>query len=345
MHNILIKNGIICANNKLLSKDIVLSCGKIKFNNIKSIEYDEIINVNGSFILPGFVDIHVHGYKGFEFIKGFFNPKKNKFDNNKTAYEKGFVEFTRNLAKSGVTGAYVGTYSAPIDVLINAFTRLANIMEKQKSNLNGARILGGFIEGSFINKEMCGAQNPEYVLKPKISIFKKLNKNGVVKLVLVAPENPKALDLIKHLDSIGIRVGAGHCKATANDIINAKKTGLRYFVHFLNGRTTQSFKPFDGGGALEAVLQNDIYAELILDGIHVSGQYVREVLERKGVDRVIGITDAIFPAGTNLKKISLGGINGEVSEKRIISMSREIIKNFSRVCCRWIRDLRICSIG
>lgn len=312
---ILLRGGKVFANKKITTRDVVLSNGQIKLENTKSIKCDEVVNIDGLYIVPGFVDIHVHGYKGFEFINGIYDSVKNNFDNSRGAYEKGFADFTKNLVKSGVTGAYLGTYAVPIDVLENAFARLADVMDNQKAKLSGTRILGGFIEGSFINKEMCGAQNPEYVLEPEISIFKKINQRGVIKLVLVAPENPKAIDLITYLDSIEVRVGAGHCKATADDIKNAMNAGLRYFVHFLNGRTTQSFKSFDGGGAVEAVLQNDIYAELILDGIHVSGQYVREVIARKGIDRVIGITDAIFPAGTNFKTVSLGGICGQVSEK------------------------------
>jgi N-acetylglucosamine-6-phosphate deacetylase len=134
--------------------------------------------------------------------------------------------------------------------------------------------------------------------------------------VNVAPEfGDKSFRLAKHLSKKGIVVGAGHSKATGDEIAAAIKAGLKYFVHFLNGPTGNSYKPFDGGGAVEAVLRSDeLYAEQILDGYHINPAYVRAVIQRKGIDKVIAVTDALYAAGSDLKQVDIGGTAGQVSD-------------------------------
>ena len=95
----------------------------------------------------------------------------------------------------------------------------------------------------------------------------------------------------------------------------AVKAGLKYCIHFTNGPTGGSYKPFDGGGAIEAVLKsNDIYAELIADGYHINPAYIRDIIARKGVERIIGITDAAFFAGTKMKQVNMHGVLAKVSD-------------------------------
>ncbi|MHC4695049.1 MAG: hypothetical protein ACYS67_20145, partial [Planctomycetota bacterium] len=110
-------------------------------------------------------------------------------------------------------------------------------------------------------------------------------------------------------------VGAGHCNATCEQIEEAIRAGLKYFIHFTNGPTGGSYKPFHGGGAIEAILKSDeLYAEQILDGYHVNPAYVRDILRRKGPDRIIGVTDCLFAAGSQVTQFTGGGIRGALSE-------------------------------
>ena len=94
------------------------------------------------------------------------------------------------------------------------------------------------------------------------------------------------------------------------------RAGARVAIHFLNGRVGSSFKPFHGGNVVEAVLRSrDIYAELICDGWRIVPAYVRDVIERKGIGRVIFVTDAGFAAGMKgIGSFSLGGLEGEVHD-------------------------------
>jgi len=132
----------------------------------------------------------------------------------------------------------------------------------------------------------------------------------------VAPDFGRAgYELTEYLTNKGVVVGAGHSNATCEQITEATRAGLKYFIHFTNGPTGGSYKPFHGGGAIEAVLKSDeLYAEQILDGYHVNPAYVRDILWRKGADRIIGVTDCLFAAGSDVRQFTSGGIRGAISE-------------------------------
>jgi N-acetylglucosamine-6-phosphate deacetylase len=139
-----------------------------------------------------------------------------------------------------------------------------------------------------------------------------------VKLANVVPDyNNASCALIRHLSEQGVVVGAGHTQATGDQVTQAVKAGLRYCIHFTNGLMSNSYKPFDGGGAIEGVLYNDaLYAEIIADGFHVAPAYVRDIIARKGFDRTIGVTDAMFAAESQLEHITWVGKEAHVDPQR-----------------------------
>jgi N-acetylglucosamine-6-phosphate deacetylase len=312
--NLKLTNGYIVTKQNVTMQDVYICDGKISFNS-PSGTIDKIIDINGKYVVPGFIDIHFHGYSLFEFTTGLYDEKKNKFDESKHGFQSGFEMLSRKMAGFGVTGFYLATIAAPVQRLKFAFNNLREFMSKQQ-NPDGSRILGGFLEGTFINKNMAGAQNPAYVFEPTKQVFDSIEDGGTIKLANVAPENPGACELVSYLTQKGVIVGAGHSLATGDQIKAAMNAGLKYWVHFLNGPTGHNYKCFDGGGAVETVLKSDeLYAEQIVDGFHINPQYVRDVMSRKGIDKVIAVTDALYAAGSNLKIFDLGGIKGEVSEK------------------------------
>ncbi len=294
--------------------DIILRNGRIELAPHGN-DSDEVLNVTGKYIVPGFVDIHFHGYNLFEFTSGLYDPKAGTFDNSPSAYEYGFNMLSKTLVKFGVTGFYIGTWASPIKNLRYCYAQLRQYLAKQK-NQNGAKIFGGLLEGSFINPQMAGAQNPKYVLEFVIDSFDKIEDKGTIKLANVVPDFGRAAyELTEYLTDKGIIVGAGHSNATCKQVTDAIRAGLKYFIHFTNGPTGGSYKPFHGGGAIEAVLKSDeLYAEQILDGYHVNPAYVRDILRRKGPDRIIGVTDCLFAAGSDIRQFTGGGIRGALSE-------------------------------
>jgi N-acetylglucosamine-6-phosphate deacetylase len=206
--------------------------------------------------------------------------------------------------------------AAAVETLRTCYGNLGIFLKTQTKSSAGAKIPGGLLEGSFISPDMAGAQNPQFVFKPSKEAFDKIEDGGTIKLVLVGPDSGEpAVQLTKYLTDKGIVVGFGHTNATYNQVAEAIKAGLKYCIHFTNGPTGGSYKPFNGGGAVEAVLKFDeLYAELIADGFHVNPLYIRDIIKRKGVDKIIGMTDCQFVAGSSLKTFILGGTPGAISE-------------------------------
>jgi N-acetylglucosamine-6-phosphate deacetylase len=314
MKTIKLKDGFIVKPNSVERADVIMRDGKVELAADKD-DCDEIIDIAGKYVVPGFVDIHFHGYNLFEFTSGLYDPKTETFDNSPSAYEHGLDMLRKTLASFGVTGFYIGTWASPVENLRYCFTQLYNYLSKPQIH-TGARLLGGLLEGSFINPQMAGAQNPDLILEFVTDSFDSIDDKGSIKLANVVPDFGQAgYELIEYLTGKGIVVGAGHCNATCEQIEEAIRAGLKYFIHFTNGPTGGSYKPFHGGGAIEAVLKSDeLYAEQILDGYHVNPAYVRDILKRKGSDRIIGVTDCLFAAGSQVRQFTGGGIRGALSE-------------------------------
>jgi len=309
-----LKGGFVVKPKSVECADIIIRDGRVEFAAGKD-DCREIIDVTGKYVVPGFVDIHFHGYNLFEFTSGLYDPKSETFDNSPSAYEYGLDMLRKTLVKFGVTGFYVGTWASPVENLRNCYARLYQYLNKSQTR-PGATLLGGMLEGSFINPKMAGAQNPDMVFEFTTGSFDSIDDKGIIKLANVVPDfGQPSYKLIDYLTNKGVVVGAGHSNATCEQIEEAIRAGLKYFIHFTNGPTGGSYKPFHGGGAIEAVLKSDeLYAEQILDGYHVNPAYVRDILRRKGTDRIIGVTDCLFAAGSQVRQFTGGGIRGALSE-------------------------------
>ncbi|MHC4641585.1 MAG: amidohydrolase family protein [Planctomycetota bacterium] len=314
MKTVKLKGGYVVAGEGVERTDITLRDGRIVLAGDKE-RCDQVVDITGKYIVPGFVDIHFHGYNLFEFTSGLYDVKSENFDNSPAAYDQGFEMLSSTLIKFGVTGFYVGTWASPLANLKHCYAQLHRYLSSRNEQ-TGARIMGGLLEGSFLNPRMAGAQNPDYVLQFVTDSFDRIEDKGTIKLANVVPDFGKpSYELTEYLTSKGIVVGAGHSDATCAQMMEAAEAGLKYFIHLTNGPTGGSYKPFEGGGAIEAVLKYDeLYAEQILDGYHVNPAYVRDILKRKGVERIIGITDSLFAAGSQVKQFTSGGIRGALSK-------------------------------
>ena len=313
-----IQGGRIVFEDKISRCDLYVIDDKI---SLKAPHYsvDKVVNAEGKYIFPGFVDIHFHGSNLFDFTLGKYNPETKSFDNSEKAFSEGIPMLAQEKARQGVTSAFPSTFAAPIKNLQACLEYLKKFMESKANGLQGAFLHGAFLEGTFISPDFLGAQSPSYVFRPDIEIFNQINESDAIKLLNVAPEyNENSIKLIKYLTKNNIAVGAGHTKANCSQIDKAMRAGLKYFVHFMNGPTNTSYKPFNGGGAAEAVLKNDkIYAELILDGYHINPAYVRDAINRKTDSKIIAVTDSMFPTGSNkVREFEIGGVKGIVSDGR-----------------------------
>ena len=306
--------------------DVVISNGKIKAveptrkDESRGPRHHKIVDASGRYLLPGFIDVHLHGAELFEFTAGYFQPETGRFDNSDESWRRGLPAYARFLARTGVTSACLATWAAPVEQLARSFGFLADYMSADGNGADGARFLGGNLEGTFINPGMAGAQNPSHTLDPDRKVFDAINRAGAIRMANICPDRggDAALDLIGYVRQKGIMPGFGHTNATGDQVAEAVRRGLRYCVHFLNGPIGGSHKPFGGAGAIEAVLRSrEIYAELITDTYHVLSAYLRDTIRRKGSDRVMAVTDQMFATGApGVSGFTISGIRGQISPDR-----------------------------
>jgi N-acetylglucosamine-6-phosphate deacetylase len=312
-----ITNGIICVGDKLVrGEDLYIEAGKI-VSQPGGATPAKTLDAGGAYVLPGFIEIHTHGARLFEFTMGRYDPRKRAFIGDEEAYERGLPEWLAARASTGTTTLYAGTWAAPVEQICFVFERLRRHMASGENGRNGSFVPGGLLEGAFLNPDMCGAQNPDMVLDQRIDLFDEMNESGVIKLVNVVPDyGARSFELIRTLADRRISVGAGHLAATADAIREGADNGLKYIIHFLNGPTGHSYKIFDGGGAVEGILGDDrVFVEIICDGVHVNPRYVRDVISRKGQDKVMAVTDAMFGSqASGVRDFEINGIPGRISE-------------------------------
>jgi N-acetylglucosamine-6-phosphate deacetylase len=156
------------------------------------------------------------------------------------------------------------------------------------------------------------------VRRPERALLDRFIDTGAVKLINIAPEtSPEAVDLIAHAASRGVVVGAGHAKPHAERLREAADAGLRYVIHLGNGPTGSSLKAFHDGGMLEESLRNDkLTVTIILDGVHVHPQLVRDWIARKEASRVIAVSDCAFAGDAPPAEFQAFGTRGALSEDR-----------------------------
>lgn len=240
--------------------------------------------------VPGFIDIHTHGYGGI--------------DVNYVKSEKDLHKLSTLLVRHGVTAYLPATVSFPIDKLLEVAEIICSAAKEQK----GAEILGMYAEGPYLNKEKAGAQNPEYLRMPNVDEVKKLYKasGGLMKIMALAPELPGSLAVIRELTRMGVVVSAAHTNATFAEAMRSFDAGIKLCTHLFNGM--RSFHHREPGIAAAALLRDDVYVEFIGDLIHLHPGTITLIRKTKPSDKIIAITDSISAAGLPDGEYILGGL-------------------------------------
>lgn len=249
------------------------------------------IDANGGWVLPGFIDIHVHGGNGGDFM-----------DADPVVYER-IASFH---AGHGTTGMLATTVTASPEDIARVLQAAADY---RKNDLPYAEVYGVHLEGPFISRKWPGAQNPQYIADPNMQWLDEWIRRypGLIRIVTLAPEQPGAMEVIRRLTREEIVAACGHTDASYDDISLAADAGLSHAVHTFNAmRGLHHREP----GALGAVLTDRrIYAELIADGLHVHPACIRLLLSAKGTGQLILVTDAISAAGLGDGEYRLGGLD------------------------------------
>lgn len=287
----LIKNGkLFCADGTFHRLDLEVQGDTIgAIGSVASIGEQEVLDAADCYVVPGLVDIHIHGAVGMDFSDG-----------ESTSIQA----MARFLLSQGVT-SFLGTSMALPEERLAQVYRTARPMVGQ--TVPGLSTLRGInMEGPFFNQEKRGAQNPDYIIPPDFNLFQRLNEEsgGNIRTVAVAPETPGGLDFVERASSALCSVSLAHSCADYDTASRAFAAGANHVTHVFNGMP--AFHHRDPG-IVGAAVGADAYVELICDGVHVHPSVVQSVFRLFGEDRVCLISDAMRACGMPYGKYDLGG--------------------------------------
>ena len=271
----LIKNCNIIYLDKIELGSILIEDGKIKEINPQNIPNNlDIIDGNGLYLSPGFIDVHIHGAGGHDTMDGTFEA---------------INEISKTIVKHGTTAFTPTTMTVSVEDINKS---MLSIKKAKENGTDGAIVLGAHLEGPFISPMAIGAQNPNYLIEPTIENFNSMVKNAedAVVSITIAPEIPGAKKLIKILSEKGIVCSIGHTKATYEEAIDGIKCGCSHSTHLFNAMTPFTHRE---PGVVGAFFDTDITTETISDGIHISYPSLRIAYKQKTSDKVLLVTDAM----------------------------------------------------
>jgi N-acetylglucosamine-6-phosphate deacetylase len=240
----------------------------------------------GMTVVPGFVDIHIHGAGGHDVMEG-----------NSRALDR----VTSTVARYGTTSMVATTVTAPTDDTCKSLEGIARYIRKhenpEENGRFGADILGIHLEGPFISKARRGVHPVESIAKPSVEILGKFVEaaDGLVRMLTVAPEVAGGLELVSHAAAAGMVVGMGHTDATYEQATDAIRAGARHAVHMFNAM--RPFSHRDPSVVAAVMTDPDVTAEIIADLVHVAGPAIQVLLGSKGFDTVLAVSDGTAATG------------------------------------------------
>lgn len=276
-----IYNGKVITPNGIIPQGVVV----VKEGIIEGIEEGNIqvpdaleIDAKGAYISPGFIDIHVHGGGGHDFMDGTVEA---------------FLEIAKIHARYGTTAMLPTTLTSEKDDLLRTLDlyELAN-----KSNIVGAQFLGMHLEGPYFALSQRGAQDPRFIRNPDPAEYKEIiNYSASIKRWSAAPELPGALAFGRYVTAKGILAALAHTDAIYEEVEEAFAQGYTLVTHLysaMSGVTRRN--AFRYAGVIEgAYLLDEMDVEIIADGIHLPAPLLKLVYKIKGADRTALITDAM----------------------------------------------------
>ncbi|KMZ52595.1 N-acetylglucosamine-6-phosphate deacetylase [Dorea sp. D27] len=265
-------------------------------------EAGEVIDGEGCYAIPGLIDIHFHGCKGYDFCDG---------------TKEAIREIAKYEASVGVTAMSPATMTLPVETLEEI---LATAAAYKKEAVDGADLIGVNMEGPFISKVKKGAQDATYIIPCSKDIFRRFQAaaQGLIKYVGVAPEEEGALEFVEQVKD-EVNVSLAHTNAGYDDAKAAYDKGACHAVHLYN-----AMPPFThrAPGVIGAVSDSGhVMAELICDGVHIHPSVVRATFKMLGADRIILISDSMRATGMPDGEYTLGGLAVDVTGNRATLVS------------------------
>ncbi len=254
-----------------------------------SVAGEETLDLHGDYLLPGFVDVHIHAFRGKDTMNG----------------EEAVRHMSRELRKYGVAAFLPTTMSASAQDTVKALAGIQAVMAKPEPE--GALVLGAHMEAPFLQPTRAGAQVKAHFLTPTLENWRACvgDYEGIVRLITLAPELEGAMEFIQMLTQKGIAVSLGHTDATAETVHEAAKHGACHVTHTFNAQSVLNHRSPGAPGA--AMVDDRLACEFICDGIHLHPDIIRLIARCKGKGLSVAITDAMEAAGMPDGQYQLGG--------------------------------------
>ncbi|ADB54046.1 N-acetylglucosamine-6-phosphate deacetylase [Conexibacter woesei] len=277
------------------------------------------VDLEGRWVLPGFVDVHVHGGGGAQF---------------NTADPEEVLRVARFHAQHGTTALLATTVAAPVDDLLVALGAIRTAVETPAAD--AAELLGIHLEGPFLSRRWPGAMDPGHFLDPDPALLDRLLAGGRVRSISLAPELPGACGLIERAVDAGLLVSLAHSDAGYDDAAAAVRAGARAVTHAFNAmRPLHHRDPGMLGAALDL---DELTCEVICDGVHVAPAAVRLLQRLKGPARTALVTDAIEATGLADGEYRLGDRRIAVADGRATLPGAETIAGATLTMDRALRN-------
>ena len=278
-------NGKIIKENEILENKVIVFNDKIVGLYDKVPEGADVIDVKGMYVSPGLIDIHVHGSCNYDVMDKSVDAIKTIGNGIKENGVTSFLPTTMTMSKEDIHEA------------------LDTIRESMNIKYNGAQILGVHLEGPFINNKYKGAQSDEFIQVPNFPFIE--DYVDIIKIISYAPEVDKNFNFTKEVkEKTDITLSIAHTNATYEEAISAIKFGASNITHLFNAMTPLNHREM---GVVGAALTSDVYCEIICDNIHINPELFQFVLNNKGKDKVILITDCMRAGCMPDGKYDLGG--------------------------------------
>ncbi|MCD2423218.1 N-acetylglucosamine-6-phosphate deacetylase [Niabella pedocola] len=290
-------NGTIITPGEIIhGGSIVIDNGKIVALSNAPIDLpcEEVIDARGLYVAPGFIDMHVHGGGGYDFMDGTVEA---------------FLGIAETHVRYGTTAMYPTTLTSEVSDL---FATLDSYKEANRQNSRGAQLMGMHLEGPYFALSQRGAQDPKYIRNPDPAEYEKiLDYSDDIVRWSAAPELPGAIEFGRYVRSKGKVLALAHTDAVYEEVLEGFNNGYTLATHFysaMSGVTRRN--AFRYAGAIEAgYLIDEMDVEAIADGIHLPAPLLKLICKIKGPDRVALVTDAMRGAGMPEGESILGNIH------------------------------------
>lgn len=295
-----IKSDKIIVGEALFNGYLYIENGIIKSVTDKDLPADIFYDYTGSYVSPGFIELHTHGGGGYPFISG----------NAETV-----VNACNFHLKHGVTSILPTVSTDNFSVMVSAVEDIKQAKLSGKTKLN---IIGAHLEGPYLSESQSGAQSKGNIKAPNEVEYEEVLKNygDVISRWTYAPERDEGQKFVKALAKKGIVASAGHSDAKFEDMKKAVENGCNLVTHLYSCTSTVTrCRGFRSLGIIEsAYLLDDIFVEIIADGKHIPYELIKMIIKIKGADRVCLITDSLEIAGSEIKEGVMSGVEYVVED-------------------------------